>query len=59
MVRIRRPEKSAPVNYSDNVTVGMPIDDETGAVYLRIVVNKKVYFQYIRVFFFTMDDLNL
>ncbi len=43
-VRIKRAEKSGAVKYDDNVTVGMPIDEDTNAVFLRIAVNKKVYF---------------
>jgi hypothetical protein len=40
-VRIKRAEKSGAVRYDDNVTVGMPIDEDTNAVYLRIAVDKK------------------
>ena len=45
MVRIIRQEKPAPSNYTKDVTIGMPKDDETNEVYLRIAVDKKVHFQ--------------
>lgn len=44
MVRISRQENPVPSSYEKDVTISMPVDDETNDVYIRIAVENKVHF---------------